>query len=258
MDDEGREAARGNESRHGHGGAVAERTQQLSDANVRLAELSVTDPLTGLANRRALEAHVEGEWRRLARAGGSLALVMLDVDHFKPYNDSLGHLAGDECLRRVAQTLRDGLQRPADLLARYGGEEFIALLPDTDADGALVIGRELGRRVRALAIPHAASDVGPRVTISAGETRHYFNLYRDNQAATPCGNTASTVNTTNAGSITWARPDSSCRMIWVLRATRRAEVFSPMRAMVSLPGPMKAIPASAQARANAGFSARKP
>ena len=81
---------------------VAERTRQLQDANAQLSELSVTDPLTSLANRRALEAHAEGEWRRIARAGGSLAFVMVDVDLFKAYNDSLGHMEGDACLRLVA------------------------------------------------------------------------------------------------------------------------------------------------------------
>jgi len=147
---------------------VAERTQQLSDANVRLAELSVTDPLTGLANRRALEAHVEGEWRRLARAGGSLALVMLDVDHFKPYNDSLGHLAGDECLRRVASALRRLAQRPGDLVARYGGEEFACLFVGIEREQTAVHAERLRAVIEELALPHPASGVAPVVTISLG------------------------------------------------------------------------------------------
>ena len=147
---------------------VAQRTHQLSEANAQLAELSVTDPLTGLANRRALEAHVEGEWRRLARAGGSVAFVMLDVDHFKAYNDSLGHLAGDECLVRVAAALRRLAKRPGDLVARYGGEEFACLLVGLERDHTPPHAERLRAAIEDLALPHPASAVSRYVTVSLG------------------------------------------------------------------------------------------
>jgi diguanylate cyclase (GGDEF)-like protein len=147
---------------------VAERTHQLSEANARLSALSVTDPLTGLANRRALEAHAEGEWRRLARAGGTLAFVMLDVDHFKAYNDTLGHLAGDECLRRVAAALRRLAQRPGDLVARYGGEEFACLFVGLEREHTPAHAERLRATLEQLALPHPAPGVGPVVTVSLG------------------------------------------------------------------------------------------
>jgi diguanylate cyclase (GGDEF)-like protein len=147
---------------------VAERTLQLSQANARLSELSVTDPLTGLANRRALEAHAEGEWRRLARAGSCLAFVMLDVDHFKAYNDSFGHLAGDECLRRVAAALRRLAQRPGDLVARYGGEEFACLFVGLEREHTPAHAERLRTTIEELGLPHPASGVGPVVTVSLG------------------------------------------------------------------------------------------
>ena len=149
---------------------VAQRTLQLSEANTRLAELSVTDPLTGLANRRALESHAEGEWRRLARAGGSLVFVMVDVDHFKAYNDSLGHLAGDECLRRVAAALRRLAQRPGDLVARYGGEEFACLFVGIERERTGPHAERVRAAVTELALPHPASSVAPIVTVSLGVT----------------------------------------------------------------------------------------
>jgi diguanylate cyclase (GGDEF)-like protein len=149
---------------------VAQRTVELSQANERLAELSVTDSLTGLANRRALESHAEGEWRRLARAGGSLVFVMVDVDHFKAYNDSLGHLAGDECLRRVAAALRRLAQRPGDLVARYGGEEFACLFVGLERERTGAHAERVRAAVTELALPHPASSVAPIVTVSLGVT----------------------------------------------------------------------------------------
>jgi len=149
-------------------GLVAERTRQLQQANAQLSELSVTDPLTGLANRRALEAHAEGEWRRVARASGSLAFVMVDVDHFKAYNDSRGHLAGDECLRRLADALRRLAQRPGDLVARYGGEEFACLLVGLEREQAAAHAERLRAVVEELALPNPGSKVSAVVTISLG------------------------------------------------------------------------------------------
>jgi diguanylate cyclase (GGDEF)-like protein len=147
---------------------VAQRTHELSEANAQLAELSVTDALTGLANRRALFAHAEGEWRRIARGKGSLVFVMLDVDHFKAYNDSLGHLKGDECLGRVAGALRRLAQRPGDLVARYGGEEFACLFVGVERDHTLSHAERLRVAIAELALPHPASDVAPVVTVSLG------------------------------------------------------------------------------------------
>jgi diguanylate cyclase (GGDEF)-like protein len=147
---------------------VAQRTHELSEANAQLAELSVTDPLTGLANRRALFAHVEGEWRRLARGKGSVAFVMLDVDHFKAYNDSLGHPKGDECLARVAGALSHLAQRPGDLVARYGGEEFACLFVGLERSHAAPYAERLRAAIEELALPHPASDVAPVVTVSLG------------------------------------------------------------------------------------------
>jgi diguanylate cyclase (GGDEF)-like protein len=147
---------------------VAERTVQLSAANELLAELSLTDPLTGLANRRALESRAEEEWRRAARAGAGLAVLMLDVDHFKAYNDTAGHLAGDKCLRQVADALRRHAQRPADLLARYGGEEFACLLPGLDREAARTHAQRLRAAIEELALPHPSSPIGPVVTVSIG------------------------------------------------------------------------------------------
>lgn len=146
---------------------VAERTEALSAANRRLRQLSLTDALTGIANRRQFEERLHNEWLRLRRSKGYLALMMIDVDYFKAYNDHYGHQEGDRCLIRLAQAIAETVQRPADLVARYGGEEFIVLLPDTD-DKALQLAREILLAVRALNIPHARSRVSTRVTASIG------------------------------------------------------------------------------------------
>jgi diguanylate cyclase (GGDEF)-like protein len=129
--------------------------------------LAGEDGLTGLANRRAFDDALAGEYWRAKREKKNLALVMIDVDWFKAFNDRYGHLAGDDCLWRVAGVLSSALQRPGDLAARYGGEEFAALLPDTDEDGAARVAERIRAAVAGLAIKH---DAGARnfVTISAG------------------------------------------------------------------------------------------
>ena len=112
-------------------------TEALERANLRLAEMAVEDPLTGVQNRRALEQALAREWARCAEAGQPLAVLMIDVDHFKRFNDGHGHLEGDRILVEVATLLRSGLQAPLELLARYGGEEFTLLLPGATAEAAV-------------------------------------------------------------------------------------------------------------------------
>ncbi|PIG30121.1 diguanylate cyclase (GGDEF)-like protein [Janthinobacterium sp. 35] len=146
---------------------VAERTEQLEDANRKLATLSITDGLTGLANRRHFDDVLRAECARAARVSQPLAVVMLDVDYFKRFNDRHGHQAGDACLTRVAQALAAGMRRAGDLTARYGGEEFSIVLPNTGADEARQIGEALRRAIEELAIPHASADAA-QVTISVG------------------------------------------------------------------------------------------
>lgn len=127
-----------------------------------------TDALTGLANRRYFDEVLLQEWRRANRAGGALSLLIMDIDHFKRFNDRYGHPAGDDCLRRIAEGFRSLVRRPADMLARYGGEEFAMLLPDTDREGACHVARQLVERTRALAINHKSSPSGRHVTVSVG------------------------------------------------------------------------------------------
>lgn len=129
---------------------------------------SITDSLTGLANRRYFDEALRTEFYRLKRSGSALSLIMLDVDYFKKFNDSYGHLAGDECLRLVGTTLRTLVGRAPDIVARYGGEEFVVILPETDENGAKIMGERIRRAVEELDIPHSASDTAECVTVSLG------------------------------------------------------------------------------------------
>jgi diguanylate cyclase (GGDEF)-like protein len=147
---------------------VKDRTRELEQANQMLARFSYLDAVTGIANRRNFDDGLELEWRRLLREGGPLSLVMVDIDHFKEFNDTYGHQKGDECLRVVAETLRRSLHRPGDLCARYGGEEFGVILPGTDAAGAMAVAEGLRQAIEDLGQAHAGSPVAPVVTISAG------------------------------------------------------------------------------------------
>lgn len=133
-----------------------------------LRQLSFMDGLTGIANRRRFDETLEREWRRCGRSKLPLSVIMLDVDHFKRFNDHYGHHAGDECLRTVARILAEEVKRPGDFVARYGGEEFVCLLPETDGDGAAQVAERLRNAVLLQAIPHAASPTAPQVTISLG------------------------------------------------------------------------------------------
>jgi len=154
---------------------LMQREQELNVLNARLArlneELSVlsqTDPLTGLANRRAFDQRLAEEVSRAARHHMPLALLVIDIDHFKPFNDRYGHPAGDACLRRVAAALRECAGRPIDLVARLGGEEFAVLLPHQGGADALQVAERCLRAVDALAIAHMGSPVAPHVTVSVG------------------------------------------------------------------------------------------
>ena len=133
-----------------------------------LRRLVFIDGLTGVHNRRYFDERLPIELRRCERNARPLSLLLADVDHFKRYNDSYGHQAGDECLRRVGAALSSGLKRPGDIAARYGGEEFVCILPETDLAGALVVAGLLERGVRGLRIAHRDSDVDNAVTISVG------------------------------------------------------------------------------------------
>jgi len=126
------------------------------------------DGLTGVHNRRYFDERLRSEWGRAVRNSALLSVVLIDVDFFKRYNDRYGHQAGDDCLRRVAATLKSGLRRPGDLIARYGGEEFACLLPDTGLSGALQLAGQLGELVHERHIEHADSAVAPVVTVSQG------------------------------------------------------------------------------------------
>jgi len=136
--------------------------------NEEIRRQAVTDPLTQLPNRRAFAASLDRYWRSCARSRTPLAAAMIDVDHFKAYNDFYGHQAGDECLRLIAQVLRETATRPEDMAARYGGEEFVLLLPGTDIAGALVVVEALRHRLRRLGIGHVTSPNGAIVTVSVG------------------------------------------------------------------------------------------
>lgn len=145
-----------------------EANRRLAESNFRLQTLSQQDALTGIGNRRYFDACLEKEWRRAVRFEHSIALIFADVDHFKAYNDSYGHQAGDECLKQVAAALNSVISRPSDILVRYGGEEFVLLLPDTTLDGACQFAEQLRTTIMNLKIPHNRSSAGSYVTISLG------------------------------------------------------------------------------------------
>jgi diguanylate cyclase (GGDEF)-like protein/PAS domain S-box-containing protein len=144
-----------------------DRTEQI-EHNALLREMAYVDGLTGIANRRHFDESLHIEWRRCLRSGQPISMLMIDIDHFKAYNDHYGHLLGDECLQAVATTLRDGLGRAQDFVARYGGEEFVCLLPESTAAGARKVAERLLTAMHTLARAHAASPVANSVTISIG------------------------------------------------------------------------------------------
>jgi diguanylate cyclase (GGDEF)-like protein len=145
---------------------LAYESAERKHLNAVLERLASEDQLTGLPNRRVLNSVLLREWERASRTRKSMALLFMDVDYFKRYNDSLGHLAGDDCLAAIARVLIASLRRPADLAARYGGEEFVVLLPETEADGAMDVAQRILSMVDASALPHPDSAVASHVTIS--------------------------------------------------------------------------------------------
>jgi diguanylate cyclase (GGDEF)-like protein len=147
---------------------LTETRRQLEHRNRDLERISALDTLTQIANRRRFDAVLRQEWRRSARDESPLSLVFCDIDHFKRFNDTYGHQAGDECLVRVAQAMEETLNRPADLVARYGGEEFIALLVDTAVEGARMLAERMRARIEALNVEHRASGVSSHLTVSLG------------------------------------------------------------------------------------------
>ncbi|TYT74961.1 GGDEF domain-containing protein [Desulfobotulus mexicanus] len=141
---------------------------RLQHLNRHLTELSLSDPLTGLANRRHFDESLKLYWRRAERSGDPLAILFMDVDNFKAYNDNYGHPAGDECLKSIARILKAYSRRPFDLSARFGGEEFVMLLPHTGDDEARIIAEKIRSSLEGLAIPHAFSGVAGYLSMSIG------------------------------------------------------------------------------------------
>jgi len=146
---------------------LTELAKELEEKNRILERFSFIDGLTGVANRRLFDRILENEWKRALRGLYPLSLIMIDIDFFKAFNDTYGHLKGDDCLRMVAEALNKIIKRSSDLIARYGGEEFAVILPDTDEQNAFRLAEAMRNEVEALNIQHVNSDIN-RVTISLG------------------------------------------------------------------------------------------
>lgn len=145
---------------------VTKRTKELNEKNEKLKRLSQIDGLTGVANRRLMDEYLQKEWLRAIRNNSPFSVILLDIDYFKLYNDNYGHIEGDRCLKKVAQTISTIPKRPFDLVARYGGEEFLIILPDTEDAGKIA---EICRSsIEALQISHTFSKISDFITISAG------------------------------------------------------------------------------------------
>jgi len=142
--------------------------EEVRKGNEILRRASAMDGLTGLANRQSFDECMDREWRRATREQRSISLIMVDIDHFKLYNDNYGHQGGDDCLKKVALVIAGSVKRPADLAARYGGEEFMVVLPGTEMQGAIDIAEKLRIAVEVLVVPHAYSATASVVTVSIG------------------------------------------------------------------------------------------
>ncbi|UJB72463.1 diguanylate cyclase (plasmid) [Acaryochloris sp. 'Moss Beach'] len=143
-------------------------SKELTIANRKLENIAVIDSLTKISNRRRFDTVFMSEWVRLMREGQPLSLILCDVDHFKAYNDTYGHPAGDHCLQQVAHAIKTVAKRPADCVARYGGEEFAVVLPNTDQSGAVHVAEAIRAEIEALHIPHISSSVGHWISLSLG------------------------------------------------------------------------------------------
>jgi diguanylate cyclase (GGDEF)-like protein len=147
---------------------VSKRTAELEQSNRELLRLAMLDGLTMIPNRRHFDSYIEEQWTLLSQLQQPLSLIVLDVDCFKLYNDHYGHLAGDDCLKQVAQAIDRALQRPTDIVARFGGEEFAVVLPLTTTQGAQQVAQSIAREIDNLQLSHAYSLVGDRITLSQG------------------------------------------------------------------------------------------
>lgn len=150
--------------------ALREMQKQLEATNAELQRLSCQDGLTGLSNRRTFDIKLEEDIRDATSDKHDLSLILMDIDHFKKYNDSYGHLGGDECLKSVARCMKDIFTRPNDLIARYGGEEFAIILPSTALKDATFLANKLNKAVQDMCIEHNSSDTSDHVTVSLGVT----------------------------------------------------------------------------------------
>jgi two-component system chemotaxis family response regulator WspR len=148
--------------------ALRQSQQQLLEINLELRRLTNSDGLTGLANRRYFDGYLGAEWKRSMREGLEISLLMIDVDHFKSYNDAYGHMAGDEVLKKVATTIAGCSDRSTDLAARFGGEEFTVVMPGTAAGGTRLIAEKIRRSIEGLHIPHRDSATSDWLTVSVG------------------------------------------------------------------------------------------
>ena len=148
-----------------HGDVVDNQWYQKLCEATRLANF---DSLTQIANRLKFDGHLTKQWKQMMREQSSLSILLCDIDYFKQYNDTYGHVMGDGCLKKVARALNETLSRPTDLVARYGGEEFAAVLPQTGEEGALRVAERMQMAIAHLKIPHASSSINPYVTLSIG------------------------------------------------------------------------------------------
>lgn len=155
--------------------------QKLQEANLILRHLSTRDGLTGIGNRRYFDEMFVKDWAQCSRYSKPLSLVMMDIDYFKAYNDTYGHLGGDHCLKNVAQALTQVLKRPSDTIARYGGEEFVVILPDVHAEGALIVAEKIRVAIEGLQMPHIQSKTSDFITVSLGVATISPSKFMDSQ-----------------------------------------------------------------------------